>query len=190
MAMTATTRTIKRKKKKKKWKGWLILLLLAGAAFLLLYQLEFKYWDRTMPIGMHPEVAEKRDRVVEEAARKGIPIMITDDFRSASEQDELYAKGRTKPGNIVTHAEGGESYHNYGLAFDFALENKAGEAVWDLERDGNKNGESDWMEVVAIAKNLGFEWGGEIFGDFKDYPHFQMDFGLSIYELQIGRRPR
>ncbi|MFC7373501.1 M15 family metallopeptidase [Fictibacillus iocasae] len=184
----ASSRMRTRKKKKK---TWLYVLLFFGAAFALLYHFELKYWDRSMPKGMHPVVAEKRDQLVREAAKKGIPIMITSDFRSAAEQEELYAKGRTKPGSIVTHADAGESYHNYGLAFDFALQNEAGEAVWDLERDGNKNGKSDWMEVADIGKDLGFEWGGgEIFGDFKDYPHFQMDFGLSIYELQLGRRPK
>ena len=39
------------------------------------------------------------------------------------------------------------------------------------------------MEVVAIAKNLGFDWGGDWSG-FKDYPHLQMTFGLSLRELQ------
>ncbi|MDR7245749.1 hypothetical protein J2W47_004872 [Priestia megaterium] len=42
-----------------------------------------------------------------------------------------------------------------------------------MEYDGNNNNKSDWMEVVAIAKNLGFEWGEDWQG-FKDYPHFQM----------------
>jgi len=42
-----------------------------------------------------------------------------------------------------------------------------------MEYDGNNNNQSDWMEVVDIAKNLGFEWGGDWQG-FKDYPHFQM----------------
>lgn len=60
--------------------------------------------------------------------------------------------------------------------------------MWDLKRDDNKNGKSDWMEVVAIGKELGFEWGGDWYG-FKDYPHMEMDFGLSIRELQYGERP-
>jgi hypothetical protein len=32
--------------------------------------------------------------------------------RSIAEQDELYAQGRTKPGDIVTWARGGQSRHN------------------------------------------------------------------------------
>ncbi|GAE93461.1 endolysin [Gracilibacillus boraciitolerans JCM 21714] len=62
--------------------------------------------------------------------------------------------------------------------------------IWDLEYDGNQNGQSDWMEVVEIAKLLGFSWGGGDFTRFSDYPHLQMDFGLSITELKWGgKRP-
>ncbi len=89
----------------------------------------------------------------------------------------------------MTIAKGGQSYHNYGLAIDFALKLDNGNVVWDLDRDDNNNGEADWMEVVAIAKDLGFEWGGD-WTSFKDYPHLQMDFGLSIRELQYGKRPK
>jgi len=36
------------------------------------------------------------------------------------EQAALYAIGRTAPGKIVTKARPGESYHNHGLAYDWA----------------------------------------------------------------------
>ncbi|MNY82762.1 Peptidoglycan L-alanyl-D-glutamate endopeptidase CwlK precursor [compost metagenome] len=54
--------------------------------------------------------------------------------------------------------------------------------------DGNGNGESDWMEVVSIAKGLGFTWGGD-WENFPDYPHLQMDFGYTIRQLKSGLRP-
>ncbi|TYR79155.1 M15 family metallopeptidase [Priestia megaterium] len=123
---------------------------------------------------LHPVVAEKRDELIRRSKDKGITVVITDDFRSKEEQDQLYAKGRTTEGNIVTYSKGGESYHNYGLAIDFALEIEKGKVIWDMEYDGNQNGMSDWMEVVEIGKELGFEWGGDWEG-FKDYPHFQMN---------------
>nr|WP_310261415.1 M15 family metallopeptidase [Fictibacillus barbaricus] len=158
--------------------------------FVLLYWIidEMRRKNVPMPTEVNPIVAEKRDQLIQRAAQKGINIVITDDFRSAEEQDKLYARGRTDKGTIVTHVEGGESYHNYGLAIDFALLLKDGTVVWDLKRDDNKNGKSDWMEVVTIGKELGFEWGGDWYG-FKDYPHLEMDFGLSIRELQYGERP-
>ncbi|MHA6482929.1 M15 family metallopeptidase [Paenibacillus sp. strain BS8-2] len=137
---------------------------------------------------LHPIVKQKTDQLVESAAKLGITIVITDSFRSHDEQDKLYAQGRTGKGPIVTQVRGGGSYHNYGLAVDFAIRTKKGSIVWDMELDGNRNGKSDWHEVVAVAKNLGFSWGGD-WKSFKDYPHLQMDFGYSISELQRGYRP-
>ncbi|GMK49163.1 M15 family metallopeptidase [Paenibacillus glycanilyticus] len=138
--------------------------------------------------GLHPIVAEKADELVAQTGKLGIKIMITDDFRSSEEQNALYKKGRSEPGQVVTNVKGGASYHNYGLAVDFALVKPDGDVIWDMEYDGNGNGKSDWMEVVSAAKKLGFAWGGD-WTSFKDYPHLQMDFGYSIKDLQNGKRP-
>lgn len=144
--------------------------------------------NEPMPTELHPVVNDKTDQLIEKAASAGIDIVITDGFRSVEDQDEIYERGRTVEGSIVSHARGGESYHNYGLAIDFAIRTNEGNVVWDMEYDGNGNGESDWMEVVDIAKDLGFAWGGDWQG-FKDYPHLEMRFGLTIRELQRGERP-
>ncbi|SFL94937.1 peptidoglycan L-alanyl-D-glutamate endopeptidase CwlK [Gracilibacillus orientalis] len=146
------------------------------------------YSNRPMPTELHPIVEEKKEELVRKTDEIGISIIITDSFRSATEQNAIYQQGRETEGTIVTYAKGGESYHNYGLAIDFALQTSENNIIWDLEYDGNQNGESDWMEVVKIAKDLGFSWGGD-FTRFKDYPHLQMDFGLSIRELKWGKRP-
>lgn len=145
--------------------------------------------DVPLPDELHPKVEEAMDKLVKRAEDKGIDVAITDGHRSKEEQKELYEKGRSKDGQIVTNAKAGESYHNYGMAIDFALRLDNGNVVWDRERDDNGNGEADWMEVVSIAKDLGFEWGGD-WSSFKDYPHLQMDFGLTIRELQYGKRPQ
>ncbi|MEN8699707.1 M15 family metallopeptidase [Bacillus infantis] len=144
--------------------------------------------DAPLPVQLHPVVSAKKDELISLAADKGINIVITQDFRSIEEQDKLYAKGRTAGGDIVTNAKGGESYHNFGLAIDFALLSINGAVIWDMNYDGNGNSRADWDEVVEIAKGLGFEWGGD-WRSFKDYPHLQYDFGLSIWELQRGKRP-
>lgn len=141
-----------------------------------------------MPEDLHPVVEERTNQLIEKAGAKGITILITDGFRSAADQDLLYEKGRSTEGNIVTHAKGGESYHNFGLAVDFAIKLPSGEVIWDRQYDGNANSVSDWTEVVKMAKELGFEWGGD-WVNFKDYPHLQMNFGLTINDLQSGKRP-
>ncbi|WP_272945308.1 M15 family metallopeptidase [Paenibacillus gorillae] len=149
--------------------------------------------SETAPAGeipkLHPIVAAKKDELVAQTAKIGITILITDGMRTSEEQDRLYEQGRSKSGPIVTNVRGGESYHNYGLAIDFALRTvEDNSVVWDMEYDGNGNGKADWMEVVAIAKKLGFTWGGD-WKNFRDYPHLQMDFGYSIADLKRGKRP-
>ncbi len=139
--------------------------------------------------GLHPVVAAKQKELVSLTGQQGIRVVITDGFRSSEEQDALYNQGRSEAGAVVTYAKGGQSYHNYGLAIDFALKKPDGNIIWDLDYDGNQNGRSDWLEVVGIAKKLGFTWGGD-WTDFPDYPHLQMDFGYSIKQLKRGLRPK
>ncbi len=144
--------------------------------------------DAPLPSELHPIVEDRKNILIEEAAAINIDVFITEGNRSIERQNQLYEQGRSKEGNIVTHARGGESYHNYGLAIDYALRNEAGEIIWDIHYDGNHNGQPDWFEVADIAKDLGFEWGGD-WRNFKDYPHLQMTFDLSIRQLQKGFRP-
>ncbi|MBX9973664.1 M15 family metallopeptidase [Cytobacillus firmus] len=172
---------------------FLVFLLLISTIGLLFYQYihfieEPDLTEVPPPTALHPVVGEKKEELIAQAADKGINVVITQDFRSIEEQNALYEKGRSAEGNIVTHAKGGESYHNFGLAIDFALMSVDGQVIWDMQYDGNGNSKADWMEVVEMAKDLGFEWGGD-WTQFKDYPHLQMDFGLSIWELQRGKRP-
>jgi peptidoglycan L-alanyl-D-glutamate endopeptidase CwlK len=179
------------RKKRKGLKRVVMLFLLVMIAFVAYDQYRMNPEvtpNAPMPDGLHPVVAERTNQLVQKAAAIGIVMVITDDFRSAAEQDQLYEKGRTSGGNIVTYAKGGESYHNFGLAVDFALKTAAGDVIWDMNYDRNGNSRADWMEVVNLAKELGFEWGGD-WPQFKDYPHLQMDFGLSIADLQNGARP-
>ena len=102
----------------------------------------------------------------------GVQLRITQGYRSFAEQNRLYAQGRTTHGRIVTNARGGQSYHNYGLAFDVVI---------------MQNGQPVWKplpaNVGAMGTNLGFEWGGN-WQSFKDYPHFQMTFGQSVRQLK------
>jgi peptidoglycan L-alanyl-D-glutamate endopeptidase CwlK len=123
-------------------------------------------------------------KVIEYSYKAGVEIRYTFGLRTFAEQDALYAQGRTRPGNIVTNAKAGHSNHNYGLALDFVLI-KGG---YDMKADDDHDGIADWLEVVAIAKLFGFEWGGDWI-TFKDNPHIEMTFGLSIKDLLAGKRP-
>jgi peptidoglycan L-alanyl-D-glutamate endopeptidase CwlK len=116
-------------------------------------------------------------------------------LRTIAEQDALYAQGRTKLFDAngkklgkVTNAKGGQSIHNYGLAIDIVLiKDKDGNgtfetASWEDTVDFDKDGKSDWMEVVKIFKTNGWTWGGD-WKSFKDKPHFQKDFGYTWQQL-------
>ena len=118
---------------------------------------------------------------------KGVRLRFAYTTRTIEEQDELYAQGRTKLYDSngkrlgrVTQAKGGQSIHNYHLAFDIVLildkdlDGKFESATYEM-LDFDKDGKADWLEVVEYFKSLGFTWGGD--WDFKDKPHFEMPFG-------------
>ncbi|PLT28571.1 M15 family metallopeptidase [Peribacillus deserti] len=147
-----------------------------------------KISEKSLPSELNPIVSEKKEEFISRAGKQGITIVITDGFRSIDQQNRLYEKGRSGSGSVVTNVRGGDSFHNFGLAFDYALKNTSGQVIWDTQYDGNGNGQPDWFEAAEIAKDLGFEWGGD-WEKFKDYPHLQMTFGLTINHLKRGERP-
>lgn len=139
--------------------------------------------------GLLPVVRTATERLIQRSFAIGIPIVITQGLRTIAEQDALYAQGRSKPGKVVTNARGGYSYHNFGVAVDYVLLMPDGKSVsWDTVRDGNGDKRSDWLQVAEIGKGLGFTWGGD-WASFPDYPHLQMDFGLSTVQYRSGQRP-
>lgn len=123
-----------------------------------------------------PLVAEKALLFLRKCREEHIHVHITSTYRSFDEQDALYAQGRTKPGGKVTNAKGGQSYHNYRLAFDVVpIVNNV--AVWDNEKL--------WVALGEIGISIGLEWGGS-WKSFKDKPHFQYTQGLTLADLQSG----
>jgi peptidoglycan L-alanyl-D-glutamate endopeptidase CwlK len=140
---------------------------------------------------LHPKVRDEVKQLIENA-EAGLPanmaVRIVQGLRTIDEQNALYAQGRTKPGNIVTNAKGGSSFHNYGLAIDFAiLTDKDGngsfeDLSWDIKRDNDKDGTADWLEVVKVFEAAGWSWGGK-WSSIKDYPHLEKTFGLTWRQL-------
>jgi peptidoglycan LD-endopeptidase CwlK len=108
-------------------------------------------------------------------------------LRTFEEQAALYAQGRSKPGNIVTNAQPGDSFHSYGLAVDLVLDGMAkkpgAQWSWDTRADLNADGRNDWMQMGQIAESCGLEWGGR-WKRLPDLPHIQNSFGFTIAELK------
>lgn len=125
---------------------------------------------------LHPIIRARVSKFIHQADTElGIKLRITQDghLRSFEYQNELYAQGRIENGRIVTYAKGGESYHNYGLAFDI-VEIKDDEALWH-----NPN----WYKIGKLGESFGFEWGGNWAGKRNDKPHFQFTMGFSVNDL-------
>lgn len=125
----------------------------------------------------HPRLIELSKKLVSACKGQGLIIGIGESFRTKEEQDALYAKGRTAPGNIVTNAKGSSysSHHQWGTAFD--IYRNDGKGVY-TDSDGF------FEKVGKIGKSIGLEWGG----DWKspvDKPHFQLpDWGSTTTKLK------
>lgn len=117
--------------------------------------------DRTL---LHPWLDYKLTRLLNQCKKKGIYLIITEGFRTKEYQDQLYAKGRTAPGSIVTNAKGSSysSQHMWGIAFDIAINDS--KLLYDT---------ATIKKVAKIAKKLGFGWGGD-WTSIVDYPHFYL----------------
>lgn len=128
---------------------------------------------------LHPVIRQMGLDAYEEAVKatpENVHPLITQTLRTFEESDKLYAQGRTEPGKIVTKSKAGQSYHNYGLALDFALIVN-GDISWIVN--------DNWMKVVDIFKQHGFTWGGDFEGSFKDYPHLENKLGHNWRDLLV-----
>lgn len=122
------------------------------------------------------------EKLIEEAAKEGISLVVRQGVRSNAEQDQLYAKGRTAPGSIVTGVPGGESWHNYGLAVDFGIAQPPNGVPSVAPKL------AEWSTVGAIGQSLGLIWGGS-FSDLADPGHFEYHPGITIQQAKGGARP-
>jgi len=125
-----------------------------------------------------PPAKQRALAFIAAASAKGIDLLVTSTYRDSESQDALYAQGRTTPGNIVTRAKAGQSWHNWRCALDVVpLVN--GKAIWDDQ--------AIWKQVGEIGKSCGLEWAGD-WKTFKEYPHFQYTGGLTLAQLQQGAK--
>jgi peptidoglycan LD-endopeptidase CwlK len=129
--------------------------------------------------GLLPQVAVAALALSDACRARGWQLRIYSTFRSVEEQDALYAIGRSEPGKIVTNARGGQSWHNFGRAFD-AVIIVGNRPVW-----GSQPGDKELLEAVGcLAEGVGLEWGGR--WKMRDGLHFQMTEGLKL-EMEMMR---
>lgn len=70
---------------------------------------------------IYPELKDRVLMVLNELRDEVPGLDVFESLRLAPRQDYLYSLGRELPGNIVTNAKGWESWHQFGLAVDFAV---------------------------------------------------------------------
>lgn len=94
-------------------------------------------------------------------------VRVTSGLRTEAEQRELYQRGRTVPGQIVTYAPHAEdTAHGRGAAVDLVPLDKDGRPVWSTS-------DARWEIIGTLAERSGLEWGGH-WEKIKDMPHVQI----------------
>ena len=125
--------------------------------------------DKARLAGVHPDLIKAIETIFAKMSEAGHPMFVAAGVRTAKEQADLYAIGRTKPGHIVTYKDGlkFKSNHqphsdNLGHAVDCAFvgEDPFGEKQpWDL------------YGKAAIQEGL--IWGGS-WKTLVDRPHVEL----------------
>jgi len=104
-------------------------------------------------------------------------VGISSTYRDNAHQNWLFAQGRSREGAIVTNAQGGQSWHNWRLAFD----------VFQNIRGQEWNNPDFFNTAGWIWTEMGGEWGGN-WRSFPDRPHMQFTGGLSLTDMRNGIR--
>lgn len=143
---------------------------------------------------LHPKIRKKvldmYNHINNKLLGKGVRLRFSRTYSTPEEQTAIYAQGRTKPGIIVTDAKAWGSVHQYGLAWDIVIlyDNDGNgtfeEASWSTVKDGDKDKIADWKEVTDYFISQGCKNGFTKNGKKWDFPHFQLDFGLTVKEMK------
>lgn len=128
--------------------------------------------DRERLKGLHPALVDKITRVFDEMEAAGCIVFVVEGVRSDVRQRDLYALGRTKPGQVVTYKDGVKfkSRHQpqndgWGYAVDVAF-------VPDTQRTDPFSREWPWEELGLKAEAHGLLWGGR--WKMADLPHLEL----------------
>jgi peptidoglycan L-alanyl-D-glutamate endopeptidase CwlK len=113
---------------------------------------------------LRPEFREKVEAWLADCHSVNLDVLITCTLRTGSEQDSLFASGRSTPGPIKTNARAGQSAHNYGLAIDFVVMLQ-GKPEWSGK-------DPAWAHAISMAESNGMESLAK--SAFPELAHLQM----------------
>lgn len=126
---------------------------------------------------LHPNLQILGRRMIRMLVGKGVDARVLSGTRSYSQQDALFRQGRFgNAGRIVTKARGGQSNHNFCIAFDIGIF-RGGQYL------GNEN--QPYVDAAGLVKaNIpGLSWGGD-WKSLKDDPHWELPTGLKISDVR------
>jgi peptidoglycan LD-endopeptidase CwlK len=126
---------------------------------------------------LQPYVKYLAQKLITEAEKQGIKVLVTSTLRDDEYQGILYAQGRSKPGPVITTLKK-PGAHGKGLAFDVCQNIK-----------GHEYDNTFFEKVGRIGVSIGLEWGGN-WKNFVDKPHFQYVQGLTNNQIRSGMMPK
>jgi peptidoglycan L-alanyl-D-glutamate endopeptidase CwlK len=125
----------------------------------------FDMRSETNIITLAPKVQALARKFLTIMKNNSLDVRIISGTRTYAEQDALFRKGRFgSTEKIVTNAKGGQSNHNFGLAWDIGLF-EGGKYITD-------NKKYKQLAPLALSELPELEWGGS-WVKFPDTPHYQ-----------------
>lgn len=121
---------------------------------------------------LYPAFARRVQKAISSARAAKIPIEIFETYRTPNRQQELYDQGRTKPGPIVTNAQAGYSWHNYGIAVD---------VVMRVDGKFNWSNELYYHDAAQYFESQGLRWAGH--SGF-ELVHYELPMDMDIHEVK------
>lgn len=126
---------------------------------------------------LDPKLRPLAQQFLDTCHQQSIPVFLTCTYRSDTEQNALYAQGRTTPGRIVTYAKAQQSPHNCTLdnkgitpasrAFDIAIMGSNKVLDWNVNS-------FLWQQSFKIGRTLGLQLGADWPPPKTDGPHFEL----------------
>lgn len=163
-----------------------------------------------------PEMRERAEIVKQLCRKEGLDILIYCTYRSLEEQAELYCQGRTirnietainalkhdgmiamaklleetrtRPGKpIVTYAKPGQSWHNFGEAFD-AVPMYNSKPIWNVFGK-HRIMKEEWEIYGHAVRTAGLQWSGD-WTKYREYVHAQYRCAKPQYYKEIREKLR
>lgn len=105
----------------------------------------------------------------------GLKARIISGTRTYLAQNALYRRGRWgNPGPVVTNARGGQSFHNFGVAWDIGLFADDGAYLVSA---------GPYRDAAQAGLGEGIDWGGNNVR-FIDLPHYRLTLPLTVNEVR------